>query len=321
MSMPELGNTADSYGCNAVLIKKVDFTQLNVSQVSSYLSLITEDTWNRIRQEAGVNVGVPVDGLPVQFGATYKDFNENRRQYFEQHKSYTSYDLSWVHVASGVPAEAITAWSDCIKEKTKLELAKLLAQSPVILAANVYRNENLRVGVCYMSKSDVVVTRSLISGGTNQDAGTPNEVFAKGFKVELGKAYYIEFNRNSGQTLTLLVVTDEAGSFSLDVPSPSTSFAQKQAAWYAAIHEGIAAVRKLVEVDLVPFDMLIDGERNTPLHRASELGRAWICQYLMELGADPTQGNEYGDTPLSYAQTRHEGQLVTLVLQGQKFKF
>ena len=91
----------DSLGieCNPRLFQELDTGKYDLKESLAIIYQVDENNFHELKRDASGNVTIPVEGVPVNFGATYKSFETTRN---ELHGKYASnYGKSeyeeWLH--------------------------------------------------------------------------------------------------------------------------------------------------------------------------------------------------------------------------------
>lgn len=293
--MPDL----DPLGCNAVLIANVTQVSTSARLAVHALSIITEETYQQLRVGGKADTAFPIQGVPVEFGADYEDFSENRRKFLAVNSTSLNYSESLSSIQTAVPAEAIAAWKEC----------KLAASGMGGLHAVVAQVSEHNALVRFIwnpppGVESVAVDSSSVQDGTALDTGAvPGQVFPPGTVLKRG-AKNVTFKRAAPDRTILFSVN--VANYACSESAPPIPTTPLRARWYKGITDGdLNAVRSLVKDENASVSITLDDQENQPLHLAAEKGKLDIVKFLVEKGASPDVKNIWGDTARGIALARH----------------
>ena len=281
--------------CNAVLIPDFETLTDKSALAVHFLAIIDEETYESLKQGGGASAQVPIKGIPVDFGANYEQFKENRRKFFESNQYSMNLAQSLETVRSKVSPEAIRAWLECkrIREPFRVELK---SSSTTAATFEFVWNPPAHVAA-------LPVTSSAISNGT-----------AMGTHAAAGEVFEVGFEFATGAQITVIVLRDDpAGEIAVAVTIGNGYTASCTAApegtriklMRAAIDGGDVKDMALLLDKGFDVDLVLDAEMNRPLHLAAERGYPKIIKLLLDRGATNPVKNQWGDTPYTIAKARH----------------
>jgi hypothetical protein len=109
------GRAADS--CDAVLIPS-KFTDYNNTKLQvQLLKLINRDNFTAVSNKIGGKVTGPIDEIPVDFGANYDSFSQQRDKVFQKETLDIKDEQVRSIASTYLPPEIANAWSECMKNK------------------------------------------------------------------------------------------------------------------------------------------------------------------------------------------------------------
>ena len=84
------------------------------------LDIVDRTNWDTFKQNFSGNVTVPIDGVPVDFGASYESFNETRTRVYTEHRFSSSKNtsLQWLNITYGTVGG--TAYAKCLEAYIKV---------------------------------------------------------------------------------------------------------------------------------------------------------------------------------------------------------
>jgi len=89
---------------------------------------------------------------------------------------------------------------------------------------------------------------------------------------------------------------------------------------YAAAHNRVAIIKKLVESGAGSSLNTVDGYHGTPMYRAAEAGQLEAVQMLLEMGSDFDVQNDWGQTALHRAAEEDHLNIVRILIEHVRMK-
>lgn len=111
LAVPIAAMAQDS--CDSILIP-TNFREYKESHFAvAILKLIDSSNYQEARHKIGVNAIVPIDGIPVQFGEKYDDFDQQRQQVYQKDTLNLSDDEKHSVALTYLPDNVVAAWRAC----------------------------------------------------------------------------------------------------------------------------------------------------------------------------------------------------------------
>jgi hypothetical protein len=206
----------DISGCNPALAKDI-VTKVNTQEQDlDFISVVNEETFNQAKKEGTFGASVPLADDLLRISGTWKQFDENRRKYFQSIK-YTSHyhQAEFQHLEVTSPL-AYPAWTACVQALTLSNASGGLYMwkdkdddnSMVVMIAYripAYGEQKYRKNVTLSCKKQ------------NGDA-QPVDLPARIIDADYTKNLPVQRTKVNGVPQALLV-TCEAGPFAADVAS------------------------------------------------------------------------------------------------------
>ncbi len=105
--------------CDAVLVKNTLIENSESRLALSILQTLDQDSFEQIKKNGGFDLGIPIDGIPIDLSGSWDNFQEQRSHLSKLYKyNYDSATSRNIVIASASP-QAIDAWSECMKTNTR----------------------------------------------------------------------------------------------------------------------------------------------------------------------------------------------------------
>ena len=122
--------------CGSLLQPDITRLENNVSLQLAYLRTVSEESYRQSSTQASASA--ILKGLPI--GASWADFQEARRQYYEQVGLLASYDYSSSYLTSGLSEDVTSAYVECVRIRSNVPLiAYVSGADPSTIAIRVLR--------------------------------------------------------------------------------------------------------------------------------------------------------------------------------------
>lgn len=108
-------NEQISAACNPEFFKEVDSGTLSLEETLAIIDIVDADNFHKMGHDASGNVSIPVEGVPIKFGASYKDFSEKREILHKQYESnYSKREYqSWLRTSMS------STYVECLEKFTQ----------------------------------------------------------------------------------------------------------------------------------------------------------------------------------------------------------
>ena len=208
---------SDSCGCNAVLIQDFQELSLDSSLELHILNTITEATYSEIKGKDGGGGSIGWGNFSFGLDASFEDFQQQRRDYFQQEQFDVNQEVSFKEVRRKVSSEAIAAWRDC-------SLACINSLGLNCAETNV-DDDSVSLVFRWNSPPGVgegKVTHSTLIGGSVTDNDVPvGQVFKDDHTFPSGAEIARTFRREPEQDFDLSVEVNGGYSCEIHIPAPT----------------------------------------------------------------------------------------------------
>lgn len=144
LSFPPAGASAQQLQCEPDMFKDFLSSQRNLAETLHLLKIVDTTNFSELKQGFNGNITLPIDGVPVDFGATYDSFDQKRTEVFSKHQTDYTKDESLADLQITFSTNSLSAYRGCLD-------AYVHSQIGLHLVATDVRDDAATIRVSYQS--------------------------------------------------------------------------------------------------------------------------------------------------------------------------
>ena len=185
--------------CRPALMKDISSTMSTDQQHYSYISQIDEKTFQQLKTDAGASLSIPILDDLVKASASYSQFVEKRREYFQRIGYTNDSNRETRDVQIVTSPLAYTSWSQCV-------LAFAADKRTVVIYKDQEDNATVHVVLKNGAPVPVKLYSDLVNGRVTDQ--TPGKAFKDGTLLRPGGTLAVLVQREGSDPLKLSINTN-----------------------------------------------------------------------------------------------------------------